>query len=120
MVEDLKIAIKMAKPFLKVDADDLRIYRAEIDASDDEDQDTRIAELQKLSKRLGKSLDEQKPLSRMFCEDPHPQSLQKKIYALVGLPGGESIDSVWALVVTSWVIADDVSPATTHCYYRPV
>ena len=36
------------------------------------------------------------------------------IHVLVKVPeGGESIDSVWALVMMLCVIADDVSPATT-------
>ena len=46
-----------------------------------------------------------KPLSEFFSEDPQ----QKKLYALVELPGGESIDSFRALVVTSCVIPNDVS-----------
>jgi len=89
-VADLKEGIRNKKPnkFNNVDADELTLYRVEVDTPCDEQK--RIDELEQLSRNLNgrTKLDSEQVLSGLFGESP-PQG--KKYYVLVQVPEGKSI-----------------------------
>jgi hypothetical protein len=89
-VDGLKDRIKAKKSgdLKDIDADNLILYRAEVDDSIDKQKKTRIVELKRLSENLSECLeldDEKKLLSKYLGEG-------KKYYTLVQLPEGKSID----------------------------
>jgi hypothetical protein len=92
-VDHLKKLIKAEMPitFRDVEAVHLTLYRAEVDESIDEQKQTRIDELKRLSKNLAEcmELDERKQWSGIFDENPQG----RVYYTLVWFPEGESIDS---------------------------
>jgi len=89
-VADLKKGIRNEKPnrFNNVDADELTLYRVEVDKHCDEQK--RIDELERLFRNLNgrTKLDLEQVLSELFGESP-PEG--KKYYILVQLPEGKSI-----------------------------
>ena len=85
-VADLKQAIKERRQLASA-ADDLTLYRAEVEQDLDGTREKRIAELRRLSENLNECKlleDEQQMISECFDEE-------KKYYTLVRLPEGELI-----------------------------
>jgi hypothetical protein len=92
-VHQLKKAITQKKPhtLANVDADQLTLYRVEIDIKISRNEASRIDALTLQSQNLNEdeALDEEKQLSVIFGQTPQG----KKEYILVPVPEGESIDS---------------------------
>jgi recombinational DNA repair ATPase RecF len=93
-VDQLKKEIKAKNPktFSDFDADDLTLYRAEVDESIDEQKQKRTDELRRLFHNLNEctELDEKQQLQGVFGENPQG----KRYYTLVLPPEGESIGVV--------------------------